>query len=202
MHMHPFPRSLRFLAPWLAAALLGMGAGCSAFRPAHQVAVDAITGQPGTGGTSYQFVARDPRSGSHDLSQHGRALACVEAALADKGMFEAPPKTEPDMLIAVDCGIGNHIPRVNAPPVVEKYLHLSARKILDPNTTKTEELWNVRVTTTEPDANLDNCLPLLATVAADYAGLDTQVEKTISVLDNSPAVARIKDVMHSPAQIP
>ena len=202
MHMHSFLRSFRFLAPWLGAALLGMTSGCSNFKASHQVAVDAITGQLGTGGTSYQFVARDPRAGGHDLSQHGRALACVEAALADKGMFEAPPKTQPDMLISVDYGIGNHIPMVNGPPAIEKYLHLSARKIVDAATMKTEELWNVRVTTSEPNPNLDNCLPLLATVAADYAGLDTQVEKTVTILDSSPAVARIRDVMRAPPETP
>lgn len=202
MHMHSFPRRFRLAATSLGAALIGLASGCSSFRASHQVAVDAISGQVGTGGTSYQFVARDPRAGGHDLSQHGRALACVEAALADKGMFEAPPKTQPDMLISVDYGIGNHIPMVNGPPAVEKYLHLSARKIVDAATTKTEELWNVRVTTSEPNPNLENCLPLLASVAADYAGLDTQVEKTITIPDSSPAVARIRDVMRAPGESP
>jgi len=201
--MHPFQRSLRLLAPWLAAGLLATGPGCSSLTTrSHQVQVDAITGQPGTAGVSFQFVAKDPRSTPANPSQHERVLACVEAALADRGMFAAPPKTQPDMLIAVDYGIGSRIPTVDGPPAVEKYLQLAARKIIDLAAGKTQELWNVRVIVSEPNSSLGNSLPILAAVAADYAGLDTQAEKVVSIPDNSPVVARLREVLRPPAGAP
>lgn len=199
--MNSFPRISRILVPCLGAALLGLGAGCAdfGFPRSHDVAVDAITAQPGAGGTSFQFGAR---TAPRDASQHGRALACVEAALANKGMYEAPPKAVADMIITVDYGIGNRIPVLNGPPELEKYLHLSARKIIGGDALKTEELWNVRVTTTAADLNLETSLPLLAAVAADYVGVDTQSEKTVSIPGDSVAVAKIAEIMRPAPKSP
>jgi hypothetical protein len=190
------------MLPGLGAVLLGLCCGCTmmGITRMHQVAVDAITGGAGIGGTSYQLVAKNAR----ESSMHSRALACVQAALANKGMFEAPPKTTPDIYIQVDYGLGNSIPSLDGPPAVEKYLQLSARKNIENPATgvKSEELWNVRVTVAEPNSNVDSNLPLLAAVAADYAGIDTQSETVIMVADNSPTVARIKSVASGAGEYP
>lgn len=169
----------------------------------HEVEVDAISAGTGIGGTSYQLVAKGPGV-ARGTTQHDRALACVQAALESKGMFEAPPKAPPDVLISVDYGIGNSIPKLNGPPALEKYLQLSARKNPGSAATlaKSEEVWNVRVTITEPRSSIEGCLPFLAAVAADYAGLDTQSETVITVAENSPTVARIRSVLSGGAGKP
>ncbi len=160
-------------------------------RP-YEVAVDAISGPAGVGGSSYQLIARDAAA-PRDPLLHAKAIACVTAALADRGMFEAPPRTQPDIYITMDYGLGNTIPALNGPPSVEKFLWLSARRLPDDPRTgpKGEELWNVRTSLAVPGLGIEGPLPLLTIVAMDYIGVDTTSEKPVQIPRDAPALTRI-----------
>jgi hypothetical protein len=186
---------MTFLAKNAALGIILLCGGCASFMraPPYEVSVDAISGATGVGGTSYQLAARDVIQ-ARDGAAHAKAFACVEAALADKAMFEAPAKTVPDIFITVDYGLGNTIPALAGPPMVEKYIYLVARKTPENSVPKGEELWNVRVTVSVPPMSIEAALPLLAVVAADYIGTDTQVEKVIKIPSDSPALLRVQSI--------
>jgi hypothetical protein len=192
--MHPPKRSLQAIAGLIGALFLAFLPGCASMmkKPPYDVSVDAISGPAGVGGTSYQLIARDAAA-PRDPVLHAKAIACVVAALADKGMFEAPPRTQPDLYITMDYGLGNTIPTVSGPPSVEKFLLLSARRLPDDPRSgpKGEELWNVRTSISVPGLSIEAPLPLLSIVAMDYIGTDTISEKTVQIPRDAPSLTRI-----------
>lgn len=181
----------------MVSLLVGVwsSAGCrNLFVARQRVQVDAISapGAAKLAGQSYRLVARK----SVVNSQQAQLLvirACLNAALISKGMFESPPNVPPDVFIEVSYGM-DMAARVD-PSTRESYLQLSAR----PNSTrsldgtKDEEVWDVRVAIMGLAGRLETAMPMLCTIAAGNAGLDTRVETTIQVLENSPEVTAVRN---------
>lgn len=92
------PRAL-LAAAVLAATLL---VGC---KTIHSVKVDAINNPARPLGTSYRLEMHDP-SGSQPDDVAREARQVVTEALAARGMFEAPPNAEADMVISAEYGVG------------------------------------------------------------------------------------------------
>ncbi|MEX2044189.1 MAG: hypothetical protein WD941_02475 [Opitutus sp.] len=190
------PRSLPLIpAIALAGGLIFFGTGCgNLFVPKHKVLVDAISlpelEKPS--GQSYRLVAR--RSVVNQVQVHVPVIkACVDAALASAGLFEAPANVPSDLFIEVVYG-QDTTPRVD-PAARETFLQLSARS----NPTRSldrsagDELWDVRVAVLGIAGRMESALPLLCSVASSYVGTNTQVEAKIDVPQNSPAVAAIRE---------
>jgi cytochrome c551/c552 len=189
-------RSLKFLVILFSAGAAGLLAGCS-FVPSHQVAVDAISGPVTSVGQSYRLSDKDPMA-TRESGQHKLIFACVAAALDANGVFEAPVGTKPDFTVEVDYGANRNggVPRTSGmPPTTENFLQLSARRVKsDGSPGKGEEIWNVRASLLEERVDLNTLIPVLAAVAADYAGLDTQVEKMVKVREDQGNIAHVKTV--------
>lgn len=184
----------------LAGGLAWLLAGCAAFTK-REVTVDAINDPAQPQGLSYRLVSKvNPAVSTKGERLNSKALAYVTAALATKGMFEAPLRAKPDMVIEMDYGVGRAQPHVELGAVHEKYLQLLARRYReDANPRRPgEEMWSVRVSVEERSPNLEPSLPVLATVAGDYAGLNTITQKTLRVSEHDAAVVLVK----STAQIP
>ena len=194
--MSPNKRRPQFLAPLVYAALIGLVAGC-AFIASHEVAVDAISGPNPPPGQAYRLVDKDVLV-AREARQHKLVFSCVAAALDAKNLFEAPPGTHVDFTVEIDYGVsraGGAARVTGMPATSENFLQLSARRPKqDGSPGKGEELWNVRVSVLEERVDLATLIPVLAAVAADYAGLDTQVEKSIKVSETSPNIVRVKSV--------
>jgi hypothetical protein len=191
----------RFRLPLHPASLVGAAAallvaGChNIFLPKHRVLVDAICA-PGlqlkASGTSYRLLAK--KSAVANVQHQVSVIkACVDAALAGKGMFEPPPNVAPDIFIEVGFGVDT-TPRVDA-AARETFLQLSARanptKALDRGTGP--ELWDVRVAVLGVAGRLETAMPLLCAVAGDYLGTDTKLETRIEIPQNSPAIGAVRE---------
>ena len=177
----------------LAAGVFG---GCS-FIPNHQVTVDAINGLTSPIGTSYRLADKDPLA-IRNPAQHKQVFACVGAALDTKGVYEALPGVRPDFIVEIEYGAlrgAGFAGMTGMVPLTENYLQLSARRPrTDGQPGKGEEIWNVRTSVTEEQVDLPTIMPVLAAVAADYAGLDTQNEKTIKISEKQPNIVHVKSV--------
>jgi hypothetical protein len=184
---------------WLVA-LLGFGAmfwlaGCgNIFVPKQRVLVDAIAA-PGIAklsGQSYRLVARKSVV-TGQTAQLPVIAACINSALTMVGMYEAPVTVPSDIFIEVAYGVD--IAGRADPSARESFLKLSARanhsRALE--ATHDEELWDIRVAVAGVAGKLESAMPLLSQVAATYAGSDTHAETTIQVLQNSPAVAAVRE---------
>lgn len=182
---------------WLAACGVAgvLLAGCNnIFMPKHRVLVDAICAPDfvaKASGTSYRLVAKKSVV-SNVPAQISVIKACVDAALAGKGMFEAPPNVAPDIVIDVGFGVDT-TPRVDA-SARETFLQLSARsnptKALDRGTGP--EVWDVRVAVIGVAGRMETAMPLLAAVASDYMGTDTKLETRIEIPQNAPAIGAVR----------
>lgn len=176
-------------------AFLLILAGCNNILvPKHRVLVDAISapGVPAkTSGTSYRLLARKSTV-SNTQAQVAVIKACVDAALAGKGMYEPPANVPPDLFIEVGYGV-DATPRVDA-AARETYLQLSARanesKGIDRGTGP--ELWDVRVSVLGVAGRIETAMPLLAAVASDYIGTDTKLETRIEIPQNSAAIGSVR----------
>jgi hypothetical protein len=196
--MSPPERNSKLSLPWLCLLVTGFFFGGCSFIPNHSVAVDAISGLTSPIGPAYRLADHDPMV-VRDSAQHKRVFGCVAAALETKGVYEAVPPAKPDFIVEIDYGALRGAGFGGASgmaPMTEYYLQLSARR---PRTDglpgKGEEVWNVRVSVTEDQADFTTLMPVLAAVAADYAGLDTQIEKTIKVSDKEPKVMHVRSVV-------
>jgi hypothetical protein len=183
------------------ALMVGVGAvlcaaGCSAdwLMVKQKVMIDAISapGAPKPAGQSYRLLARRSVVSGQQV-QLPVIKACVDAALLQQGMYEAPPNVPSDIFIEVNFGMDTSS-RVD-PSTRESFLQLSARanhrRVID--TSQEEELWDVRTAITGLAGRLETAMPLLATVAARYAGTDTHAETIQHVADNSPEVSAVRD---------
>ncbi len=193
--MNQFRRLFRSLTWWIGAgAILWLGGCTDLFVPKQRVLVDAIAA-PGIAkpsGQSYRLVARKSVV-TGQTAQLPVIAACLNSALTMVGMFEAPPNVPSDIFIEVAYG-ADMAGRVD-PSTRETFLKLSARanhsRSLD--ATHDEELWDVRVAVAGVAGKLESAMPLLTQTAAVYVGTDTRVETTIQVLQNSPAVAAVRE---------
>lgn len=176
------------------AAIFWLGGCGNMFVPKQRVLVDAIAapGIPKLSGQSYRLVARKSVVTSQ-TAQLPVIAACINSALQMVGMFEAPPKVPSDIFIEVAYGMET-AGRVD-PSTRETFLKMSARanhgRSLD--STRDEELWDIRVAIAGVAGKMESAMPLLSQVAAVYAGTDTKVETTVQVLQNSPAVAAVRE---------
>jgi hypothetical protein len=188
-------RSFRWLVACLGAGALFGLTGCgNFFVPKQRVLVDAIAA-PGIAkpsGQSYRLVARKSVV-TGQTAQLPVIAACINSALTMVGMYEAPANVPSDVFIEVAYGM-DMAGRVD-PSTRESFLKLSARAnhshSLD--STRDEELWDIRVAVAGVAGKLESAMPLLSQVAAAYAGMDTRVETTIQVLQTSPAVAAVRE---------
>lgn len=191
-----FPRKI-----WPAAMVITGGAtalfwtGCSnPFITKYKVLVDAISA-PGAvkpSGQSYRLVAK--RSAISQVPEQVPVIAaCVNAALGGQGMFEAPANVPSDLFIEVSYGMES-TPRVD-PQARETFLQLSARsnpeKSLDWATGP--ELWDVRVAVMGVGGQIEQAMPLLSSVAANYLATDTRLETQMDVPQNSPMIAAVRE---------
>jgi hypothetical protein len=183
----------RHLLPlWiLLAGFASVFAGCANMPTYFRVGVDAITAQPDTTGLSYRLVAKDATT-YQDPDVHKLAQACVVAALESRGMFQAPPNTRPDLIIELDYGQGNSIRISSRGSTQETFLSLSARIYTGDPATRGPEVWNVRAAMAEETARILVVIPVLASVAADHAGLETLNKQELKVSDQSEGVVMIR----------
>lgn len=190
---HRILQSLSWALPPLVFLLF---AGCnSVLTPKHRVLVDAISA-PGVpmkaSGTSYRLLAKKSTV-TNVQAQVAVIKACVDAALAGKGMYEPPANVAPDLFIEVAYGV-DATPRVDAASR-ETFLQLSARanpsKAVDRGTGP--ELWDVRVSVLGVAGRIETAMPLLSAVAADYIGTDTKLETRIEIPQNSPVIGSVRE---------
>jgi hypothetical protein len=187
--------SLRIAGLLAVATAAGWLTGCgNVFVPKHKVLVDAIAAKGPVftaSGTSYRLVAR-PAVVSGTPARVELIKACVDAALGQKGMFEAPSNVPPDIFIEVSYGV-DATPRVDA-SARETFLQMSARtnpgKSLERATGV--EIWDVRVAVLGIAGRIETAMPLLSTVAADNLGADTKFETKREVPQNEPAIAAVR----------
>ena len=187
--------SLRIAALLAAAAAAGFLSGCgNLFVPKHRVLVVAIAakGQVFTpSGVSYKLVAKKAVVAGTPARVEV-IKACVDAALGQKGMFEAPPNVPPDLYIELSYGVDT-TPRVDA-SARETFLQMSARtnpgKSLERATGG--EIWDVRVAVLGIAGRIETSMPLLSAVAADNLGQDTKFETKREVPQNEPAIAAVR----------
>ncbi len=186
-------RRLTWLAAGAAALLL---AGCNnIFVPKHKVLVDSISA-PGAmlkpSGVSYRLLAKKSMVSNAQV-QVPVIKACVDAALASKGMYEPPANVAPDLFIEIGYGV-DATPRVDAASR-ETFLQMSARanpdKSLDRGTGP--EMWDVRVSVLGIAGRMEKAMPLLCAIAADYIGTDTKLETKIEIPQNSPAITAVRE---------
>ncbi len=181
---------------WAAVAwAASLQAGCGNFLvPKHRVSVDAIcaAGVTPPAGQSFRLVARKSILAQGQVNA-GVISACVGAALAHVGMFEAPAIAPPDMIIEVSCGqeAGSRID----PSSRETYLELSAR----PNSARAmersrePEIWNVRVAVQGLVGRIETALPLLSAVASSYVAMDTRFSIMIEVPQNNASITAVRE---------
>ena len=181
------------LALGLGALLLTAGCTGNIFVPKQRVLVDAIAapGLAKPAGKSYRLVARKSVV-TGQQAQLPVIAACLNSALLSTGMFEAPLSVPSDIFIEV--GYGMDAAGRADPATRESYLQLSARanagRSLD--SSREEELWDVRVAVKGVAGRLESAMPLLCWAAAAYAGTDTHIETTVEVPQNSPAVESVR----------
>ncbi len=190
----------RTLSSWLATSLAGALAisllgGCgNIFVPKHKVTVDAICAPniEKPAGKSFRLVGRRAvmTSGQVDAAV---VAACVSAALAHAGMYEAPETVPPDVMIEVSCG-QELAPRAD-PSTRETYLELSAR----PNkgkamvSSREPEIWNVRVSIQGMAGRIETAMPLLSAVASSYTAMDTKFQTLIDVPQSNASIAAVRE---------
>lgn len=184
-------RGLALVASVMAGWLL---TGCGNFLvPKHKVTVDAIcaAGVEKPAGKSFRLVAKKSVLAQAPMNI-GVISACVSAALAHAGMFEAPAIAPPDILIEVTCGQEN-APRVN-PGARETYLELSARpnKGRAMESSPEPEIWNVRVSIEGLSGRVESAMPLLSAVASSYTAMDTRFQTMIEVPQNNASIAAVR----------
>ena len=177
-------------------ALVLLLAGCNnIFVPKHRVLVDAIAA-PGLeqkfSGLSYRLIARKSAV-ANAQEQVSVIKACVDAALAGRGMFEAPENAAPDLFIEVAFGVDT-TPRVEAASR-ETFLQLSARTNPARSMEKSTgaEIWDVRVAVRGVTGRMESAMPLLATVASEHIGTDSKLETNIEIPQSSPAVKAVRE---------
>jgi hypothetical protein len=194
--MNHFSRPFRSLARLIgaAAAMLWLGGCGNLFIPKQKVLVDAIAA-PGIArpsGQSYRLVPRKSVV-TGQTAQLPVIAACINSALTMAGMFEAPPNVPSDIFIEVAYGM-DMAGRID-PSTRETFLKLSARAnhAHSIDSTREEELWDVHVAVAGVSGRLESAMPLLSQVASTYVGTDTHVETTVEVLQNSPAVAAVRE---------
>jgi hypothetical protein len=170
-------------------------AGCGNFLvPKHRVSVDAIcaAGVALPAGQSFRLVARKSSLAQGQVNT-GVMSACVGAALAHVGMFEAPAIAPPDIIIEVSCGqdAGSRID----PGSRETYLELSARpdKARAMDRSREPEIWNVRVAVYGLVGRIETALPLLSAVASSYAAMDTRFSTMIEVPQNNASITAVRE---------
>lgn len=96
------PRFSRFLNVALFVGSLVLLAGCGS---TYRFKVDAVKNPDiGEEKKSYRIVSGNPEMDSEDL-RFKEAENYVKTALSSKGMYEAPPETEAEMVIEVDFGM-------------------------------------------------------------------------------------------------
>lgn len=179
----------------IGAALLLSAAGCAnMFVAKHKVLVDAIAA-PGLVkpiAVSYRLLAKKSVV-NNAPGQVSVIKACVDAALATKGMYEPPATVAPDVFIEVSYGV-DQTPKVDAASR-ETFLQLSARANQDKGIDRGTgpELWDVRVAVLGVAGRMETMMPLLAAVAVDYMGTDTKLETKIDVPLNAPAIGAVRE---------
>jgi hypothetical protein len=185
----------RMLGWPVCAGIVLAACGCSnMFVAKHKVLVDAISapGMTKPAGASYRLLAKKSVV-TNVPAQVSVIKACVDAALATKGMFEPPPNVAPDIFIEVGYGV-DQTPRVDA-SARETFLQLSARANPDQNVDRGTgpELWDVRVSVLGVAGRMETAMPLLCAVAADYMGTDTKLETKIEIPQNLPAISAVRE---------
>jgi hypothetical protein len=186
---------LRHLLSWLAVAGALFLAGCeSPFAGRHVLVVDALAAPdaPKPAGLSYRLVARKSTLSSTP-AQIPVVKACVDAALAGVGLFEAPATAPADLFINLSFGQSS-TPRVD-PSARETFLQLSVRtnpgRSLDQPTGP--EVWDVRIAVLGLSGRIESAMPLLAYAAAANLGTDSKVETRIEIPKDSPAVKAVRE---------
>lgn len=189
----PIPRAL---FPFLLGCLVLLSGCNSVLVPTQRVRVDAITDPEETklSGRSYRLSAKRALvAESQDRAQ--AVLACVNAGLGGKGLFEPPGDLAPELWIEVNYGQSNTLRASTSPTATDVFLQLTARKNVagDPNPFDGPEAWDVKVTLQGVVGRLESAMPLLAMVAAEHAGTDTAHEVAVDIPKNSPALKAVRE---------
>ena len=115
---HAFSRRMCGL---LLVALLG---GCAS---SYRVTVDSLA-KPDANAVSYVLRNANPSVGE-DTAGYREAAGYVKTALLGRGLYEAPAKVVPDMIIELDCGVGP--PRIQSRVIMEPVYSSSPPRIVE-----------------------------------------------------------------------
>jgi hypothetical protein len=185
----------RMLASGIGAAVLLCAPGCkNMFVAKHKVLVDAIAAPGGVKPTAVSYRLLAKKSVVNNVpAQVSVIKACVDAALSNKGMFEAPASAPPDIFIEVAYGV-DQTPKVDA-SARETFLQLSARQNDDKGIDRTTgpEIWDVRVAVLGIAGRIETAMPLLCAVASDYMGTDTKLETKVEIPQNAPEIGSVRE---------
>jgi hypothetical protein len=190
-------------------------AGCTTV---HDVTIDAISDRSKPLGSSYHLEVDDP-TGGVDPALHNTAVAAIKDALAARGLYEAPARTRPDMIVEAAYQLGHgHVNIVTqrntdimlggglVPPldskavvVYDKTMELTGRAPKDPASGKEgAELWSVKTKIVDTKQQLAPYLDALASACIDYIGENPGREITLPV-DSQHAKALLQQRPAPPA---
>lgn len=92
--------------PWWAGlgvlAISLLAGGCA---NSYQVKVDSLAKPKAADSVSYKIINKDP-SVDPDSLRNKEAAGYVRTALSGKGLYEAPEGVTPDLVVALDYGVG------------------------------------------------------------------------------------------------
>lgn len=195
-------RGLHSVLPAILGAALIALTGC---QMPQRITIDAISDPSKPLGLSYRLELRDATGGVEKelLAETDKQ---VRAALASRGLYEAPAGTTPDMNIACEYGVAPpHIKIIYSPSatpsilgstpysqgsskplvVYEKYLKLSAREPTEvpPGTVAKpgNELWSVNAVIEDPKKDLTPYVAVLAAACIDYIGRNSPQELELEI---------------------
>lgn len=188
-----FPARIWSLALGAALALGLTGCG-TLLTPKHKVTVDAICAPGATKPAGLSYRIQPKRTIGLPPATVNVVSACVGAALAHAGMYEAPASVPADLVIEMNCGQDNP-PRGVDPTTRETFLELSARTNKDKSMTysRDPELWNVRVSIQGLMSRMEQAMPLLSAVASSYTAMDTRFQTMIEVPQNNASIAAVRE---------
>lgn len=207
----------------LVLSLFAGGCANPVAAPRIPVRVNATAIAPLAKGAAYRIVPlRETVDDSTLLYEETGRL--VRAALAARGLYEAPSPDRAAFVVEVDFGMAppRALPRASnasapttTPPPprpgapgeadvsqlrsptrgpLEKHLVLTAHETNAAEGAEPRTLWRVELTITDLSNDLRKYLPLLAAVAAEQMGNDSGGTRTVTVAENDKTVAFLRQL--------
>ncbi len=196
----------------VAAAATICLSGCSSVADVYELKVNASSNEGTRPLQSYRLETKGSLLDVNAL-RYKETETEVKAALAGKGMFEAPQPEKADIVIDLDYGIGppllreetvvtqvadsNGNMREHYDSVIvtkyEKRVEMTAHENQKTASASSSRLlWGIEVTNEDTSKDLRKYLPVMIGASIDYIGRETGDVQTIKIDENDPAIAFVK----------